>query len=71
MLRRVPENAIKFGVGAMIVSFGTFWSLEAIGGSDIWPMADWSLVGLVAFYAIGGLLLSIALRPRILRGVAA
>jgi uncharacterized membrane protein len=70
-LRRVPENAIKFGVGAMIVSFGTFWSLEAIGGPEIWPMADWSLVGLVAFYLIGGLLLSTALRPRILRGVAA
>ena len=70
-LRRVPENAIKFGVGAMIVSFGTFWSLEAIGGPEIWPMADWSLVGLVAFYVIGGLLASIALRPRILRGVAA
>jgi hypothetical protein len=27
--------------------------------------------GFVAFYVIGGLLLSIALRPRILRGVAA
>ena len=70
-LRRVPENTIKFGVGAMIVSFGTFWSLEAIGGPEIWPMADWSLVGLVAFYVIGGLLASIALRRRIPRGVAA
>jgi Ca2+/H+ antiporter, TMEM165/GDT1 family len=69
-LSRVPENAIKFGVGAMIVSFGTFWSLEAIGGADIWPMADWSLVGLVAFYVVGGLLLSTALRPRLVRGVA-
>ena len=69
-LSRVPENTIKFGVGAMIVSFGTFWSLEAIGGPDIWPMADWSLIGLVAFYVIGGLVLSTALRPRILRGVA-
>jgi len=55
----------------MIVSFGTFWTLEAIGGTEIWPMADWSLVGLVAFYVIGGVLAGIALRPRILRGVAA
>jgi uncharacterized membrane protein len=69
-LSRVPENTIKFGVGAMIVSFGTFWSLEAIGGPDIWPMADWSLIGLVAFYLGGGLLLSSALRPRLLGGVA-
>ena len=69
-LSRVPENTIKFGVGAMIVSFGTFWSLESIGGPNIWPMADWSLIGLVAFYVIGGLVLSTALRPRMLRGVA-
>lgn len=70
-LSRVPENAIKFGVGAMIVSFGTFWSLEAIGGPGIWPLGDWSLVGLVAFYVVGGLLLSEALRPHKLRGAAA
>jgi uncharacterized membrane protein len=69
-LSRVPENTIKFGVGAMIVSFGTFWSLEALGGPDIWPMADWSLIGLVAFYVTGGLLLSAALRPRPLGGAA-
>ena len=68
-LQRVPENAIKFGVGAMIVSFGTFWSLEAIGGPQIWPFGDWSLLGLVAFYAMGGLLLSSALRLRVLKGV--
>ena len=30
-LARVPENAIKFTVGAMITAFGTFWSLEAVG----------------------------------------
>ncbi len=69
-LGRVPENTIKFGVGAMIVSFGTFWSLEALGGPNIWPMADWSLIGLVVFYVTGGLLLSSALRPRLVRGAA-
>src|SRR5205807_3978694 len=35
-LRRVPENAIKFTVGAMITAFGTFWSLEAVGGTAVW-----------------------------------
>jgi uncharacterized membrane protein len=54
-LRRVPENAIKFMVGAMITAFGTFWSLEAVGGSAAWPGSDWSLIGLAAFYAVGGL----------------
>src|SRR5271165_2586454 len=42
-LRRVPENVIKFVVGSMIVSFGTFWTLEALAG-DIWPLGDWSLL---------------------------
>jgi uncharacterized membrane protein len=36
-LARIPENAIKFTVGAMITAFGTFWSLEAVGGAAVWP----------------------------------
>jgi uncharacterized membrane protein len=52
-LRRVPENTIKFVVGAMIVSFGTFWTLEAMAG-DVWPLGDWSLLVLAAFYLAGG-----------------
>ena len=67
-LARVPENAIKFVVGAMIVSFGTFWTLEAIGGPDVWPGGDWSLPGLVVFYGGGGLLLAtISRRSTIVR----
>jgi uncharacterized membrane protein len=52
-LRRVPENAIKFVVGAMIVSFGTFWTLEALAG-DVWPLGDWSLLLLEMFFLVGG-----------------
>jgi uncharacterized membrane protein len=52
-LRRVPENAIKFVVGAMIVSFGTFWTLEALAG-PVWPLGDWSLLVLAAVYLAGG-----------------
>ncbi|MDR3531261.1 MAG: hypothetical protein P4L90_12005 [Rhodopila sp.] len=52
-LRRVPENAIKFVVGAMIVSFGTFWTLEALAG-DVWPLGDWNLMVLAAFFLLGG-----------------
>jgi uncharacterized membrane protein len=57
-LARVPENAIKFAVGAMIVSFGTFWTVEAMGGQEVWPCGDWSLLGLVGFYLVGGLALA-------------
>ncbi len=63
-LKRVPENAVKFVVGAMIVSFGTFWTIEALGGPGVWPLGDWSLLVLVAFYGLGGLALSGLFRSR-------
>jgi uncharacterized membrane protein len=62
-LRRVPENAIKFVVGAMICSFGTFWTLEALAG-DVWPGGDWSLVGLALFFLAGGQALAVGLRAK-------
>lgn len=63
-LTRVPENAIKFFVGAMIVSFGTFWTIESLGGAHAWPLGDWSLLILVGFYLLGGLALATWLRLR-------
>lgn len=61
-LSRVPENTMKFIVGTMIVSFGTFWTLESLGGDAAWPLGDWSLPILMAFYLLGGLLVATALR---------
>lgn len=37
----VPENTLKFAVGVLISSFGTFWAGEGIG--VIWPGGEWSL----------------------------
>ncbi|WP_298213651.1 hypothetical protein [Acidocella sp.] len=54
-LARVPENAIKFLVGAALLSFGTYWTLEALGYR--WPLGDATLIALLAFYAMGGLAL--------------
>ena len=31
-LARVPENAMKLGVGLLLSSFGTFWIVEGLGG---------------------------------------
>jgi uncharacterized membrane protein len=62
-LRRVPENAIKFVVGAMIVSFGTFWTLEALAGA-VWPLGDWSLLALSAFFMAAGQALVPVMRAR-------
>jgi uncharacterized membrane protein len=61
-LRHVPENAIKFLVGTMIVSFGTYWTLEALGGEGAWPFGDWTLLILFGFYLIGGLAIATAMR---------
>jgi uncharacterized membrane protein len=41
-LSRVPENAMKFAVGVMLTSFGTFWGAEGAGAS--WPGGDAALL---------------------------
>ena len=37
-LSRVPENTLKFAVGVMLTSFGTFWAGEGVGID--WPGAE-------------------------------
>jgi uncharacterized membrane protein len=51
-LERVPENLLKFVVGIMLTSFGTFWGGEGIGIT--WPFGDSDLflVVLVALYLL-------------------
>ena len=49
-LARVPENALKFAVGILLTSFGTFWSAEGAGAR--WPGADGALPVIIAVVAI-------------------
>src|SRR5215472_17184741 len=49
-LAKVPENALKFAVGVLLAAFGTFWLGEGVGVD--WPGADWSLLGLVAWFLL-------------------
>jgi uncharacterized membrane protein len=49
-LSRVPENAMKFAVGIMLTSFGTFWGAEGAGVT--WPGGDAALVVLVPVVAV-------------------
>jgi uncharacterized membrane protein len=44
-LARVPENAMKFAVGVMLVSFGMFWGTEGAGAH--WPGGDAALLVLI------------------------
>jgi len=49
-LSRVPENTLKYVVGLLLTSFGTFWAAEGVGVE--WPGTDLALLGLLGFYAI-------------------
>ncbi|HEY5108766.1 MAG TPA: hypothetical protein VII96_04075 [Acidimicrobiales bacterium] len=59
-LSGVPENAMKMGVGLMLVSFGTFWAAEGVHVN--WPGTDLAIPVLVAFYGCIAWLLVASLR---------
>ena len=47
-LTRVPENTLKFVVGIMLTTFGTFWATEGFGVE--WPLQDAFLPILAVLY---------------------
>ena len=53
-LTKVPENTLKYGVGLMLATFGTYWAVEGLGilsdsqESLHWPGSDFALLGLLA-----------------------
>jgi len=49
-LTKVPENGMKFCVGVMLTSFGTFWGAEGAGVS--WPGNDAALLALIPAVAV-------------------
>ena len=61
-LARVPENTMKFAVGIMLTSFGSFWSAEGAGAH--WPGGDASLLGVIALMIAGSAGLVALLRRR-------
>ena len=61
-LARVPENTLKFAVGVLLTSFGTFWAVEGAGGT--WPAADAALLGLIGFVLLTALATISGLRRR-------
>jgi len=55
-LARVPENTIKFAVGLLLATFGTFWSIEGLGvvtdsrDSLDWPGGDLAILALLVIW---------------------
>jgi Ca2+/H+ antiporter, TMEM165/GDT1 family len=53
-LAMVPENTLKYVVGLLLATFGTFWAAEGLGvfregGESLaWPGGNWALLVLLA-----------------------
>ena len=61
-LQPIPENTLKFVVGIMLTTFGTFWSGESFGIT--WPFSDLFLLLLAALYLVASALLITAIKQR-------
>ncbi|MCB2110148.1 MAG: hypothetical protein H6895_06840 [Defluviimonas sp.] len=59
-LARVPENALKFGVGVMLAAFGVFWVGEGAGLP--WPGGDLVLPVFAGVFLATGLILARSIR---------
>jgi uncharacterized membrane protein len=62
---RIPENAMGFIVGIMLLSFGTFWSGEGVGLH--WWAGEGTLLWIVGFYLACALVLIAAWKQRPVR----
>ncbi len=61
-LSRIPENTLKFVVGALLTGFGVFWCCEGLGAP--WVGGDLAIPALVALFLLTGLALSAWVRSR-------
>jgi uncharacterized membrane protein len=67
-LSRVPENTLKFTVGLLLTTFGTFWAAEGAGAS--WPGDEAALPVLLAYFVLAALGATRLLRRRRMRALA-
>ncbi|HET8811084.1 MAG TPA: hypothetical protein VFM67_00665, partial [Gaiella sp.] len=57
-LAAVPENTLKYVVGLLLATFGTFWAVQGLGiftesrESLSWPGDDWALLALLASWLV-------------------
>jgi uncharacterized membrane protein len=67
-LSMIPENLLKYGVGVLLASFGTFWSVEGVGifrhghHSLQWPGSDAAILVLLAVWFVLSRIFIAALR---------
>ncbi len=57
-LSRVPENTLKYGVGVLMSTFGTFWAVEGLGvfapggESFSWPGGEIAIVVVLVVWVV-------------------
>ena len=61
-LTKVPENTLKFVVGIMLTSFGTYWAAE--GFNYTWPLSDAFIPILAVIYLAASYLLVLFLKQQ-------
>jgi Ca2+/H+ antiporter, TMEM165/GDT1 family len=69
-LAMIPENLMKYGVGLLLSSFGTFWAIEGLGlfragrKSVEWAGSDLSILGLlVVWFVVTQVFIVVLRRP--------
>ena len=69
-LSMINENMLKYGVGLLLASFGTYWAVEGIGifqadhQSLTWPGKDLAIVGmLIVWFLLSRVFISVLRKP--------
>ncbi|SEO97145.1 hypothetical protein [Amycolatopsis saalfeldensis] len=68
-LSMINENLLKYGVGLLLASFGTYWSIEGLGifragaESIAWPGHDLAILGLLVCWFVLSRVAIACLRP--------
>jgi uncharacterized membrane protein len=69
-LAMIPENLLKYGVGLLLASFGTYWAVEGIGifrtgqESLAWPGKNAAILALIAIWFLLSRVFIAALRAQ-------
>jgi uncharacterized membrane protein len=71
-LAMINENLLKYGVGLLLATFGTYWAVEGIGifrsgGESVsWPGGDLALIGLlVGWFVLSRIFIAVLRKPAV------
>jgi uncharacterized membrane protein len=53
-IRDIPRHLVKYSVGLLLVTFGTYWAVEGLGVE--WPGEDLAILGLLGLYFLFSIL---------------